>query len=261
MSNPNAGSHTTARRRSRQHHADWAEFVRSQNLLNRPPSPSSSTASSDFPESVIAEVQDVLSNHDPYNYDRWPEYQGLRNIGTIPWNQSKYSRPLTTTTSTSTTTTTNPVALQIDSDESYDMNLEQRSELLPIDEEQRSTYSQRSAQSQHNTPSTHPTIPRLHLSPPNEQHLQPAVGLPLLSSSQRSLQLEPPSHSRTRARTRARHRKQIPTISYPTRATMHRITRQTSQKKGQMSKKLLFWELDNSGAARQYLYRCCKGHT
>ncbi|RWA10322.1 hypothetical protein EKO27_g4772 [Xylaria grammica] len=243
MSNPSAGiSHTTARRGGRQHDADWAEFVRSRNLLNRPLSPSPSTVSSDDSESLILEMRDVLRNHDPYNYDRWPQYKALGNTGGIPWNRSRYSKPLTTPT--------DPAAPQVGIDESYDMNLEQRSEPSAIDEEQRPT------QSQHNVPSTHLTIPRLHLSPPNEQHLQRTKGSPP-SSPQRSLQLEPRSHLRTRARCRT----QIPTISYPTRATMHRITRQTAQKKGQMNKKLPFWELDNRGAARRVLYRCCKGYT
>ncbi|KAI1736371.1 hypothetical protein F4680DRAFT_259228 [Xylaria scruposa] len=229
MSDPSAGnSHIAARRSGRQHDTDWADFVRSRNLLNRPLSPSPSTVSSGRSE-FLAEMEEVFRTHNPRCTDTCPILKAFGATGGVPWNESDYIKPLTTPTGPAA------LALQVGNDDYYDMmNLEQRSEPPSAIYEE-----QRPVQPQHNTALAYPAIPRLHLSSSKKQHLQQTKG-------------SPPSLSRARRRT------QIPTISHPTRATMHRITRQSCER---MRRKPQFWELDNRGAPRRFLYRRREEHS
>ncbi|KAH8161142.1 hypothetical protein CIB48_g7097, partial [Xylaria polymorpha] len=70
------------------HHQTHQEYLHLQAELNRPLSPSPSVSSSESYSAVVAQVNEVLRNHDPYNYhnNEPPEWKGLgRWGGRLPW--------------------------------------------------------------------------------------------------------------------------------------------------------------------------------
>ncbi|KAJ2990948.1 hypothetical protein NUW58_g2708 [Xylaria curta] len=85
-------------RRLRGHAADppraHQQNLRFSNELNRPvsPAPSVSSNSSEFSEATMAEVEAALRNHNPYNYDKWPEWKLAGDLGGVPYWLSVYSR-------------------------------------------------------------------------------------------------------------------------------------------------------------------------
>ncbi|KAI8944356.1 hypothetical protein F4801DRAFT_572014 [Xylaria longipes] len=81
------------------HHHTHQEYLRLQAKLDRPlspsPSASSSSSESEYSASVIAEVEEVLRNHNPYNYknDELSMWHGLGNLGSVNTEDGRRKTP------------------------------------------------------------------------------------------------------------------------------------------------------------------------